>query len=201
MRKPAGHKRRIDWDAVRRRLDASSLAPENILAADEQRLQDVYSRRAAKLAEPPCLSGEAHPALPVLVFSLQGERFAVPLDALSEVARFRGCTPVPSGPADLMGVISLHGKIHSVLDPSDVLGLGRSQECSGGFLLCLRLRDREAVVRVDAIEGMRTLTGDETRSYEGGSPRTSAKVILGVTSDRLHVISIKELFGSATFHL
>jgi len=58
-----------------------------------------------------------------LGFSLKGQRYAVPLASVREVIRPGDITPVPGGPADVLGIVNLRGQIVPVLDGRRRFGL------------------------------------------------------------------------------
>src|SRR4051794_6249082 len=108
--------RRIDWDDVRRRLRATEQALEQALNPGPERIAEVYRRRADDLAGRRGQDGRAAAGPRVLAFALGAERFALELTDVVELLAFGSCTPVPGGPAQLLGVMNVHGEIRSVLD-------------------------------------------------------------------------------------
>ena len=85
---------RIDWGEVKRRLARAEQALAAALVSDERRTEDLLRRRAEFLAA----RRSARPtteALPVMVFSLGRERYAVGLSHLRQVVPLSGLTPLP----------------------------------------------------------------------------------------------------------
>ena len=61
-----------------------------------------------------------------LLLGVREEGYAVALDAVLEVLELRGTgapTPVPGGPAALLGVLNVRGRVVPVLDTARLLGL------------------------------------------------------------------------------
>ena len=61
----------------------------------------------------------------LVVFLLDNERYAVPIDELKEIVKAMPVTPVPSSPEFILGVINLRGKILPVLDLEKLFNLQR----------------------------------------------------------------------------
>src|SRR5437868_5424983 len=88
----------IDWDLVRNRLRSSEQALEESLIDSPERIDRAYRQRAVRLAKQqvdqlPCGAG-----IPVLVFRLGQERYAIDVKEVSEALRLERCTPVPGSP-------------------------------------------------------------------------------------------------------
>ncbi len=60
-------------------------------------------------------SGAIH-AQRLLVFVLDGAPYALPIERVREIVRQRPITPVPRVPAEVLGVISLRGRVIQVID-------------------------------------------------------------------------------------
>jgi len=58
-----------------------------------------------------------------LVFHIAGQKYAAPLDSVSEVIRDGEVTPVPGAAADLLGIRHLRGRIVPVMDGCRRFGL------------------------------------------------------------------------------
>lgn len=114
-----------------------------------------------------------------LVFRLATERMGIPLSAVHEILKLGSITPVPRAPPEVLGIISVRGRITTVVDLRRRLGfpdvppsrLTRVLLVDGGLevigvvvdavLQVLRLRDDEiepaSVVAPDVSEHVRGL--------------------------------------------
>jgi len=84
----------------------------------------------SEMAEEECVVAEAHASFAVadtssiakrttqknLIFSLEKEKYGIPLSTVKEVIGLANITPVPHVPAFFKGLINLRGKIISVID-------------------------------------------------------------------------------------
>lgn len=168
---PSSLKReRIDWQAVRRRLEASERALEEALAPAGQRTEEVYRRRAVKLAQPE-RQNSSSAGLPTLVFRLGQEHYAIEMKHLAEVLPLGYYAPVPRSPKQLLGVISFRGELRAVVDLAQVLAASPEGTGDTGFVLMLRpARGGEQIgLKIDSIETLRDIQPEELLPPAPGS--------------------------------
>ena len=58
----------------------------------------------------------------LVVFPLGADRYALPVERIREIVRYRPITPVPRVPSEILGVISLRSGIVQVMDLAQRLG-------------------------------------------------------------------------------
>jgi purine-binding chemotaxis protein CheW len=179
----------IDWEVVRSRLRASERALEAALAENPERIEAAHRQRAVRLAEGQAVQGPVSGGLPVMIFRLAEERYAIALQELVEAIPFAHCSPVPGSLPQVLGVISLRGELRPVLDLSRLLALSQNGERDSGFVLVLRRRGREIGLRVDRIEELR-----EIRPEELSGPG-QAKYVKGIASDTLMLLNVEALLA------
>jgi chemotaxis signal transduction protein len=114
-----------------------------------------------------------------IVFTLGGQRLAVPLRAVVEVAACPAITPLPRTADWLCGVAMLRGKIVSVTDLARLLQLERETE-AGSKLVVLnsRYHGSTTALLVDRLQGIRklpALTAPDTESLAGRFARGMAE--------------------------
>jgi purine-binding chemotaxis protein CheW len=125
--------------------------------------------------------------LPVLVFRLGQERYAVELKEVSEVLPFAHCTPVPGAPPSFFGVIGLRGELRSVVDLGHLLTRSASANSDSGFVLMLRRPGHEIGLKVDSIEELREISLEEL------SPSPQGNHVKGIASGSLMLVEIGAL--------
>jgi purine-binding chemotaxis protein CheW len=178
----------IDWEAVRQRLRQSELALEKGLAGDPRHVEEIYRKRAARLARPE--APEAGPASVsvVLVFTVGSERYAVELPQVREVVEAPRIIPIPGSPQELAGVINVRGHIEPVWETALLLGLTPPASLSAGYAVLLRRGELPGALRVDRLLHVRPLRSDEWQRPT--APSSHAK---GVTADRITLIDAAAL--------
>jgi purine-binding chemotaxis protein CheW len=151
----------MDWEQVRNRLQASERALAEALAESPARIEAAYRRRAIRLAEG---EGDRRPVsepVPILIFRLAGERYAIELRDLAETLPLARCTPAPGSPPLFLGVISVRGELRAVLDMRRLLGLPEAGNGEQAFVLVLRRQGKEIGLRVDGIEELGAIQPQE----------------------------------------
>ncbi len=82
------------------------------MSAAEPRGWDVLARAAAARG----IVAPARVQRELLVFSLAGTHYALPIERVREIVRPRALTPMPHVPPEILGVLSLRGEIVQVID-------------------------------------------------------------------------------------
>ena len=92
----------------------------------------------------------------VLGFRLAAEERALPAAAIAEIIRLRPLTRVPQGPASLLGLVNLRGRILPVVSLAGLLGLGQPAPTPSSRIIVLA----EGVgLLVDAVTGLAPAAG------------------------------------------
>lgn len=169
---------RIDWAAVRDRLERTGESLQRAIHPSSERLEQVFAERARRLASRRART--ATPAgEPVLVVRAGKERYALPLTSVVRVMSPSACTPVPAGPRELIGVMSVGGEPRSVLDLGAMLGAPPSSDPGPGRVLLLRVGGREVALRVDDAEGIVRAPADRPAP----DANAASPPVIGLTPD------------------
>ena len=179
---------KIDWQAVRLRLERSEAALAKTLSADQERVQAVFRQRAARLAGPLEADHGAAQDISVLVFGMGSDRYGIELPRLLEIVPHPLCAPVPGAPPQLAGVLLVRGEIHPVLELSRLLGLPDLPPDDPGSVLLIRREPRPFGLRVERVEGIRAL-----RPEECGPARPGTRRVKWITPDLLSILDPEEL--------
>jgi purine-binding chemotaxis protein CheW len=94
------------------------------------------------------------PRVQVVAFSLDGDRYAVPLTAAERVLPMVAISPLPGAPEVVLGAVNLHGDVVAVLDIRRRLGLGAGEMGPSARLLVGRTERRVIALPADAVEGV-----------------------------------------------
>jgi purine-binding chemotaxis protein CheW len=120
-----------------------------------------------------------------LIFTVAGERYALPLQELAEVLPFQGCTPVPGSSPSILGVMNLRGEIRPLIDLACVLSAGTALD--SGAVLVLR---RPLALKVDRIEDLREIRREEL------NPAAPGTFIQGMASGTLALLDIETILSA-----
>lgn len=110
-------------------------------------------------------------ALQVVVFVLDGQRYAFPLATVQQVLPMAAPAPLPEAPAIALGVISLHGVVVPVLDLRRRLGLPPREYGPADHLLVARSSRRLLAVPVDEALGVLEVAMESVVPPEAVLPR------------------------------
>lgn len=90
----------------------------------------------------------------IVVFTLDSQRYALPLAAVERVVRAVAVTPVPQAAGEVLGVIDVEGHVTPVIDVRRRLGLpDRAVAVSDEFLLA-RSGARAVALWIDEVVGV-----------------------------------------------
>lgn len=94
------------------------------------------------------------PVLQLVVFDIEGQRYALPLNDVERVLPMVAVSPLPQAPAVVLGVINLHGQVIPVLDLRRRFGLPLCDYGLTARLLVVRTRRRTLALPVDEVLGV-----------------------------------------------
>ncbi len=89
----------------------------------KEKTGEILAVRARLLATPVVSIEDEKTDTDVLEFLLSGERYAIAMEFVREVALLREITELPGTPPFILGIISLRGSIISIVDLRQILGL------------------------------------------------------------------------------
>jgi purine-binding chemotaxis protein CheW len=97
----------------------------------------------------------------LVVFTLDEQRYAVPLSAVERIVRLVEITPVPHTPEIVLGVINVQGRILPVVNIRRRFRLPARELRLSDHLLIARTSKRTVALVVDAVSEVVTLSGHE----------------------------------------
>jgi purine-binding chemotaxis protein CheW len=133
----------------------------------------------------------------LVVFSLGGEEYALPIAAVHEIIRFTEPRSVASDVAWARGVIGLRGKIIPIFDLAARVGQLDRSDSKPGKIVIVDTGAEQVGVMVDEVEEVLTVTADQLEEV----PTANAGFIEAIAKidDRLVILLNPEgLFAGAT---
>ena len=184
---------KIDWAAVRHRLDVAGQLLADDFAPPPEKCQAVLTARArtlaAEAAAPPGAGFE------VLEFRLAGEHYAVENSWVREVYPLREFTPLPGTPPFVLGIIHVRGQIVSVLDLKKFFDLPSQGLSDLNKVIVLSNGRMEFGLLADVILGTRRLLNDDLQAPLPTLTDIRAEYLLGVTRQRQVVLDGEKLLS------
>ena len=178
----------VDFDALTRRLDEADAQLGGDGACEARRGEILAERALAIAGSREVVHVES---VPVVAFTVGGERYAVDVDAVGQVLEARGLQPLIAAPPWLLGAMVARTRIVPVLDLRHLLGLG-----GGG------LSDLSRVVVVEHLGdsfglAVEALEGRLEVPRAGLTPAAAGSPFVWVAPDRLALLDLSRLATSA----
>ncbi len=102
----------------------------------------------------------------LVIFSLGGEQYALPIQEVNEIIRYTEPRSVVSGSAWIRGVIGLRGKIIPIYDLGARLGL--MVESAPEEIVIVDCDDHQVGIMVDDVDEVITVSADDLDEMPGG---------------------------------
>jgi purine-binding chemotaxis protein CheW len=100
----------------------------------------------------------------VVVFRVEGERYALETEAVREVVRAVAVARLPQAPPIVLGVIAVRGRVIPVLDLRARFGLPPRAIDPGEMFVVAETEERAVALRADMVEGVALLDPEEVFS-------------------------------------
>jgi purine-binding chemotaxis protein CheW len=97
------------------------------------------------------------PAREILLFTLESQRYALPLEDVRELVRAVRLTPLPRAPSIVEGLFNLRGELIPVLDMRRRFRLPARRLLPSDHFIITHAGPRVMALRVDRAEGMQSL--------------------------------------------
>ncbi len=186
--------RTVDWDEVRRRIEAARAAAERAWALDPEEAGRILEARAQALAREP-EQAPAAGALELLEFLLAHERYAVESRYVREVDPLENLTPLPCTPAFVLGIVNLRGEILSVIDIKKFFDLPEKGLTDLNKVIVLQSDKMLFGILADAILGVRRIPLSEIQPSLPTLTGIREKYLKGVTRERTVVLDAEKLLA------
>jgi purine-binding chemotaxis protein CheW len=96
----------------------------------------------------------------VVVLELAGEAYGVEIERVQEIIRMQPITRVPNGPAGVVGVTNLRGRVIPVLDLRQRLGLAQTPPTAQSRIVVAELGDDPVGLIVDGVSEVLQVPAD-----------------------------------------
>ncbi|MBI2553888.1 MAG: purine-binding chemotaxis protein CheW [Candidatus Rokubacteria bacterium] len=106
----------------------------------------------------------------LVVFLLDGQRYAVPLSAVQRVVPMVALSPLPKSPSIALGVFNLHGTVIPVLDIRRRFGVAPHDYGISAHLVVARTSRRTLALPVDEVLGVSEVAAEAVASPDAVLP-------------------------------
>lgn len=182
---------RIDWDAVRGRLERYQ-SQDGSGSVKREQLADVFHERAERLAQRGRDRASSARQKPYVVFGLGNQRFGVELACVKQIFPRLPITPVPGLDRLILGVANLNGTLRSIIDLRVLVNLPMP-ETDAGYIILLRASGQLLGVWVESLDGIFQVNLDRLTAVDDVASDSIGKLAMGVTDDRILTLDVKLL--------
>lgn len=177
------HQRLADFE--QRLLEGFDISPEERAARLQER-----SRQWAGVEEQ-----AADDEFEVLRFGISGELYAIGSEHVAQVLPLTQYTPLPNTPAYVLGIVSVRGRIVSVLDLRVLFELPVDSLSERNFLLILQSAEMEFGLLIDRVLGIGQIRREGLQKDVANLSGVRANYLLGVTREQCTVLDGARLLG------
>ena len=132
------------------------------------------------------------------LFSSGRAQFAVVADEVMTITEWREPAALPHAPASVLGVVSVRGRMLTVLDLSQLLNLQKRAK-SPTHILALN-GDEQLALAIDGVGETLTIDAEDTNGAAEIAPNASGKLLAEVINrngNAIQILNVKELFPTA----
>lgn len=175
-------------------LTAHAADKDNKLnSTDDRATRQILKRRAEEIAK-----GNTDQVVPgntidVLEFKLGSEIYMLETRWLHEVHGLVKIARVPNTPEYILGIVTIRGRVFSVVDLRKLLDRSQDELQSEGKLIILEKDEMEFGILVDAIDAIHLLSIDEIHPPPAAGQSDRATWIKGITKDHRILLDGEEL--------
>ncbi|HKS29333.1 MAG TPA: chemotaxis protein CheW [Pyrinomonadaceae bacterium] len=129
-----------------------------------------------------------------------GERLiAVSASEAENVVAWKRPSPLPNAPLSVLGVVSVRGRVSTVLDPLALLGEGKRRDgeaASFNFIITLR-GDEQLALAVERAERIMEVFAEDVQPMSASSGTKVVRGLLQTEGKLVAVLNVQELFRAA----
>lgn len=191
----AAHRARVDWQAVRQRLEIARAALEHAASMGPDETQRILKARAQALGQEPAPPEAADGRIEVLEFMLAHERYAVESEHVRDVYPLEQLTPVPCTPAFVLGIVNLRGEILSVIDIKKFFDLPEKGLTDLNKVIVLESDSMRFGILADAIVGVHAIPVADIQASLPTLTGIREEYLKGVTPGRTVILDAEALLS------
>lgn len=188
-----------NWEEAYARLEQIRLVIESGGTRSPEEARRILRARAKALAKPltePRIQAEAEE---LLVFTLAGERYGIEVSQIEAVTPLLGLTPVPGAPPFVLGVMNHRGRILTVLDLREIMGLPQPGNQKDSWVVVGKGKDALFGLSSDSSGEIGWVESDEIVSRPSFGNGGARAFVRGLTRDMVAVLDLEALAADPQF--
>ena len=183
---------KIDWNAVRLRLEAISAEIEKGQSPGRGDRERILGARAEVLARETEETKEKD-SFEIVEFLLANEYYGLESRYIREVYPIRDYTPLPGAPSFVLGLINVRGQIVSVIDIKKFFDLPDKGISDLNKVIIIHNDTMEFGILADEILGVRNVVPGEIRTPPPTLTGIREEYLRGITREQIVILDAKRL--------
>jgi purine-binding chemotaxis protein CheW len=185
----------IDWGRLHARLDSARQIIDRGANASPEEKRIILRERAKALARVPERLDMAREWIDVVEFRLADETYAIEAAFVVEVFPLVDLTPLPGTPPFVSGIVTVRGRILSVVDIKKLFDLPEKGLTDLHQVIIVRGEDMELGILADEVTGMRSIFQDEIGPPLPTLTGIRAEYLRGVTKEALIILNAAKMLS------
>jgi purine-binding chemotaxis protein CheW len=185
----------IDWSRLHGRLDSARQTIDRGANVSPEEKRIILRERAKALARVPERQDMTRQRIDVVEFRLADETYAIEAAFVVEVFPLVDLTPLPGTPPFVSGIVTVRGRILSVVDIKRLFDLPEKGLTDLHQVIIVREGDMELGILADEVTGMRSIFRDEIGPPLPTLAGIRAEYLRGVTKETLIVLDAGKMLS------
>ncbi len=185
----------VDRNGIPRRLEAAGESPGCSRRLSSEERKKILRARAKQLAGAPDRRLGSVGSADAVEFLLAHERYAFYFSHVREACFVKEITPLPGVPPFVAGIVSVRGRILSVIDLKKFFDLSDRGLSDLNRLIVLSSGRMEFGILADAILGIRSLASEELQPALPTLTGTREAYLKGISRDGLIVLDAAKILS------
>lgn len=190
---------RIDWAEAHRRLEAARQLMERGGSLSPEETRALLRRRAAALArKQQSTKDEARGRLDVVAFFLGREEYGIEAEFVSEVLPLKDLTPLPCTPRFVLGIVTMRGRIVSVIDIRKLYDLPEAGLSDLDQLIVIEGPGMQFGILANRLSGLVSVPLDDVQPAPPTLTGARETFLRGVTPAHMIILDVGRMLSDST---
>ncbi len=185
----------INWEGIQSSLESFREKLEADILVSEKDKEQILRTRAKALSREIKKESLTQDYLEVVEFVLANEKYGIELNFIVEVYTLKDLTSLPGAPPFILGVISVRGKILTIIDIKKLFELSDKGISDLNKVIIVHAHGMEAGILADVITGVRSIPFDKIQPTLPTLTDIRADYMKGVTGDQLIILDVENIFS------
>ena len=185
----------IDRGSIHSRMESFREKLEADMLVSEKDKEQILRARTKALSRGIKKESSTQDYLEVVEFMLADERYGIELNSIVEVYALKDLTSLPGTPPFILGVISVRGRILTIIDIKKLFGLPDKGLSDLNKVIIIHTREMETGILADEIIGIRSIHPGKIQPALATLTDIRAGYMKGVTGDQLVILDVENIFS------